>query len=631
MKGLMLPNYVRREGAHFEKKEIFLKNAITVNSTSRDLEAAGVPMLRLDQNTYALSKKDVHAFIIGDTGCGKTRRIIMPSIVMLSKTGESMVISDPKGELYKHTSNILRERGYEVQVLNFRVPRRGNRWNPLSIIEDMYRSGDPDEHEKSVIMLKDIVDILKNTVHSERDAYWENNAGDVFLGISYVLLEYGEKGSLTFENIAYASKELFEELVDKKGLRVKTFLNKLPQNSPIVNCLKSIVNLTATDTRSCVISIFENMMAPYTSQSALRDLFSASEIDVNDLGRKRTAIFFILPDDSAALYPIATVFVKQIYSTLVNLADSYDNGELPNRVSFILDEFANFARIPSCEAMLTAARSRGIRFMLVCQSMEQLQLKEKYGQEGAEILMSNCRLWIYMSCRDLNFLNRLERLMGEYVSPYTNDRYPLVSVSELQHFELGEVLVFNDRCSAMRGFLPDFTEYNFGELPKERISALPEKRPPRKADPFKFLDLCYSIASGTRSAEGYSDRMKLERDEFGAEETEDGQAQSGESQARTESRRQDRSARSLRDAIERYSREEAGKKSSSDIPEWVMPTEPDEDGSGDGSAEDRLTDTSKFIEELFSVIDPEFNDDPDDEDDDIDDGGDDDGGNDEWN
>ncbi|MCR5161224.1 MAG: hypothetical protein K6C06_05575, partial [Lachnospiraceae bacterium] len=178
---------------------------------------------------------------------------------------------------------------------------------------------------------------------------------------------------------------------------------------------------------------------------------------------------------------------------------------------------------------------------------------------------------------------------------------------------------------------PDFTEYNFGELPKERISALPEKRPPRKADPFKFLDLCYSIASGTRSAEGYSDRMKLERDEFGAEETEDGQAQSGESQTRTESRRQDRSARSLRDAIERYSREEAGKKSSSDIPEWVMPTEPDEDGSEDGSAEDRLTDTSKFIEELFSVIDPKFNDDPDDEDDDIDDGGDDDGGNDEWN
>lgn len=95
--------------------------------------------------------------------------------------------------------------------------------------------------------------------------------------------------------------------------------------------------------------------------------------------------------------------------------------------------------------------------MLVCQSMRQLH--EKYGNNAAEILMSNCRIWIYMNSRDIGFLERLSTIMGESKSKYTGEKEKLVGISELQHLDDGEVIVLNDRCYPMRGYLKDYSEY----------------------------------------------------------------------------------------------------------------------------------------------------------------------------
>jgi hypothetical protein len=490
MRRLTLPNYVRREGAKFEYTDDFLKNTVVVDSTQQHLGIAGVPLTYVDENTYATSKDELHCFIIGDSGCGKTRRIILPSILLMAKTGQSMVIADPKGELYKKTANGLKNQGYSVFVLNFRNPSRGSRWNPLGLIERMYRSGDQEQQDRAVLMLKDIVDIMKKEGESQKDRFWENAASKVFIGIAYLILEYGDVGDLTFKNISIAAKDVFSELgkntrnrfnstdndesKDKKPLSFVEFLATLPKNSPIIENL-SIITSVEKETRNSIIGVFENMVSVYTNQTSLQDLFSRSEIDIEQLGKIPTALFFILPDDSGALYPIATVFVKQIYSTLVNLADSHPSGELENRVTFLLDEFANFAQIPSFDSMLTAARSRGVRFVLVCQSME--QLNKKYKEDGAEILLANCRLWIYMSCRNLPFLKRLATLIGDYISPYTGERYPLIDVSELQHFEMGQVLILNDRSRPMMGFLPDFDKYDFGLSQAVSFADIPSKNP----------------------------------------------------------------------------------------------------------------------------------------------------------
>ena len=462
MKRLSLPNYINRTGAQFETTERFLKSTSVINSKDIELKNAGVPLTHIDENTFATSKDELHCFIIGDSGCGKTRRVILPTIRLLAKAGESMVISDPKGELYRTTSNSLAKKGYSVRVLNFRNPSKGNRWNPLGLIDELYHAGDKEQKDKALMMLSDIVDVLQQG-QMGKDPFWALAAADVFRGVSLIILEYGNKGELTFENIAITARDIIGKMNNRIGggsLEFNAFLSSLPKGSPIEQNLSVIVT-NATDTRNCIMAEFESMISLYCSQEALMDLFSTSEIDIGELGRKPTALFFILPDDTEALYPIATVFVKQIYSSLISLADEQKDGKLPNRVTFLLDEFANFAKMPSIQSMLTAARSRRIRFVLVCQSMD--QLTAKYESSGCETLLANCRTWIYMSCRNLPFLKRLEELVGYYISPYTNERCPLVDIGELQHFDIGQVLILNDRCRPVMGYLPDFSEYDFGE------------------------------------------------------------------------------------------------------------------------------------------------------------------------
>lgn len=465
MKRISLPNYITRSGARFETTERFLQSTSVVNSTETELKSAGIPLTHIDENTYATSTDELHCFVIGDSGCGKTRRVILPTIRLLAKAGESMVISDPKGELYRTTANSLREKGYTVQVLNFRNPSRGHRWNPLGLIDELYHSENSESKDKALMMLSDIVDVLQQGLQGEKDPYWAMAAGDVMRGISLIILDYGELGDLTFENISLTAREVRDQLSGSKrsfsssSTPFKDFLSSLPKGSPIYQNL-SVIITNAEDTRNCIMSVFEAMISLYSSQESLMDLFAVSEIDINTLGLSPTALFFILPDDTEALYPIATVFVKQIYSSLISLADAQRDGKLPNRVTFLLDEFANFAKMPSIESMLTAARSRRIRFVLVCQSMD--QLTAKYQEYGRETLLANCRTWVYMSCRNLPFLSRLEELIGYYISPYTNERIPLVDIGELQHFEIGQVLVLNDRCRPMMGYLPDYSKYDFG-------------------------------------------------------------------------------------------------------------------------------------------------------------------------
>lgn len=475
MKKKSLPNYISRTGSTFETEERFLKNTAVVDSTQPKLDYVGAPLTQVRDNLYATAREEMHTFIIGETGCGKTRRVIMPMIRLMAKTGQSMVIADPKGELYRNTANALRDKGYKVMVLNFRNPSRGSRWNPLGIVETMYRSGDQETKDRAMLLFKDIVDIMKQEVESAKDRFWENQASKVLIGVAQILLEYGEPNSLTFENISTTAKSIFDSMSKKESFPlseppIKKLLEALPDSSPIRENLHGFV-ASPKDTRNSIVVVFESIVSVYTNQSSLLDLFSVSEIDVADLGKRPTALYFILPDDSGALYPIATVFVKQIYSTLINNADNNPSGKLDNKVSFLLDEFANFAEIPSVDAMLTAARSRGMTFVLVCQSME--QLIKKY-REGAEVLLANCRIWVYMSCRNLPFLNRLQNLAGMYVSPYTGARYPLVSIEELQHFDMGEVLILNDRCRPMMGYLPDYSDYAFGEGPLE-LAALPDR------------------------------------------------------------------------------------------------------------------------------------------------------------
>ena len=478
----MAENY-RKRGADFESSERFLRQCDIVSSSDDSLPSSGIPLDYLGNGRYAVTKDEEHCLIIGDTGSGKTRRIIVPSVFLMAATGQSMVLSDPKGEIYQKTSGYLEKRGYDIVVINMREPRNGSRWNPLERVWKLCRSEDEDERDKGYIMLDEIIDMMASAVHSERDAFWENIAKQYLRAIAMTIIEYGEEGDLTFNNIA-ASESTISTILQRRIERRErgdndededenvffNFFSSLPPGSDIRENFQSTACITGSATVTSVTSVAHTMTMPYARQSGVRYLLYATDFNIDDIGRKKTALYFILPDETATLYPLATMLISQIYSVLVDNAFKR-GGMLGVKVNFILDEFANFPRIHNISGMLTASRSRGIRFFLVCQDVDQLEYT--YGTYGASIIRSNCLDWVYMGTRNASFLEMLESLGGTYYERYTHESYPLISVSSLERLEKGETMVFCHRCSPRLCRLPDYSEVEWKDGGGEKL--LPPK------------------------------------------------------------------------------------------------------------------------------------------------------------
>ena len=142
--------------SYFETISAFRKRCATYNLDTHKVEypseikpweyrGAGVP-LAYDNVTRDLyvDYTDAHSLIIGSTGSKKTRLIAMPTIKILSEKGESMIISDPKAELYERTAETLRAKGYRIYTINLRAVEYGQQWNPLYIPYQFYLKGEID-------------------------------------------------------------------------------------------------------------------------------------------------------------------------------------------------------------------------------------------------------------------------------------------------------------------------------------------------------------------------------------------------------------------------------------------------------------------------------------------------------
>jgi len=481
-----IPYFITPQGEYFEDYETFSASSQSAFTGQAALASCGTVLIQGKKKNEILTTRDeFHTFVIGETGSGKTRRVVLPTIRLLSKTGESMVITDPKGELYRYTAKALERKGYDVKVINLKEPLTGNRYNPLSVIDRLYHSGSEEDREEALVQVKDLLQSMKERIHDESQVFWENTASTILQGIILLILDRGKEGNLSYASISSVFQEItyivneYETKINERRPRfgetspydaLNEFVNALPSGNEIKTCLMPCIS-SSGKTRQSYLSIIGSMLAPYCDQSGLQDNMRASDLSFEQLGEKPTALFMIFPDYSDSMYTLGSLYVTQIYQALVRMADKQKNGLLRNKVYFILDEFANFARIPDISSMLTAARSRGIRFTLICQSME--QLISEYTEPGAETMMANCRVWIYMNCRNLPFLNRLVDLCGKQILS-NGSQVPLVSVSELLHLRVGEVLVLNDRCRPMRGYLPDYSEYDFGE--NTVPMAVPKKR-----------------------------------------------------------------------------------------------------------------------------------------------------------
>lgn len=427
------------DGLIFSESRMAYEQELIEDLAAFDLKSSngvfkGGPVLFRKDNICYTDGSDIHDLIIGDTGSMKTLKFVLPLIYSCAMANESMVIVDPKGELVRKSGTFLEKRGYKKIVLNWRRPQESpDHWNPFERVQNAYDNGESGKDDSENYLNDLLQSLFFGRTEKGKDPYWNELSGQIARGISKLILKIGEKLSM---------KSIIEwrHTKMKDGTLQNCFL-ALPTDSDIYQDLAGFMNLTAENTRTCIESTFDQLTSLFTASKALTEMMSDTSFKVENIGKEKTAIFLVVPDEKTTYHFLATLFITQCYESLLENADLY-GGVLPVRVNFILEEFCNMPKLDDIVAMLTAARSRNIRFHIVIQSYS--QMIDKYSENISKTVMDNCGNLIYLHTREISFLEYISKLAGK-----NEFGRPLLSVSRLQHLKKNETVIFHDRCYPM--------------------------------------------------------------------------------------------------------------------------------------------------------------------------------------
>lgn len=440
------------EEARFQSEEEMNQNYETYDFEElkdREITGAIIKAKEEDGKLKVVFAKPAHTLVIGTTGSGKTATFVNPSIQILSelKNHPSMLISDPKGELYQSNAKALRNKGYEVKVLDLRNPYNSVRWNPLERPYLLHQRAmglekeitTDEEHgcyffEGNQYWSKEEVDCaiqvrrqqLNDQVYEDlndicavlcpvtnkEEPMWESGAQHLILAIALAMLEDSDDPKLgmtkekynfySIMKVATSTEDECKELIDY-------FHNRSPLSK--ASSLSKQVMDSSDKTRGSYLSSTFDKISMFSDLS-LCALTSSNEIEFGSMGEKPIALFLQIPDEKETRHTLASMVILQAYKELVNKANSYPSLSLPRPVYFLLDEFGNLPKIHKLEQMVTVGRSRNIWLDLVIQSYS--QLSKVYDEKSADIIKSNCNIQVWIGSTDLKSAEEFSKRCGNY-------------------------------------------------------------------------------------------------------------------------------------------------------------------------------------------------------------------------
>lgn len=440
------------EQARFETETEIAKNFQTVYYDELpETEVKGIPIIAYEEKhrlkvTFSPS---THALAIGTTGSGKTTTFVSPTIQILatSKTKPSMIISDPKGELYQMHAKKLKDEGYTVKILDLRNPYNSVRWNPMEsaylnytrmlnlekeviIHEDRgtyefdgkeyYNPKDKDaavqvkKQQLSDIVYEDLHDIITVLcpITNKNEPMWEGGARNFVLAIALAMLEDCANPELNMTKEKYNFYSLMKVATSTDD-ECTELLNYFKWRSPLskaVSLSKQVLD-SSDKTRGSYLSSTFDKLSMFADLS-LCALTSQNEIEFAEMGEKPIALFLQIPDEKETRHTLAAMVILQAYKELVRKANDYPTLSLPRPVYFILDEFGQLPQIHKLEQMITVGRSRNIWLNLVVQSYA--QLAKVYDEKSADIIKSNCNTQIFIGTTDYKTIEEFSKRCGNY-------------------------------------------------------------------------------------------------------------------------------------------------------------------------------------------------------------------------
>lgn len=327
-----------------------------------------------------------HIAIFGASGTRKSRGVIRPAMFSAIRRGESIIVTDPKAELYNDMSKLFRKHGYTVKVFNLVSPEHSDSWNCMS-----------DLHGDTLMSQVLTNVIISNTSNGKGDHFWDNGESNLLKAL-VLYVDQDRTRTLSEKNLP----AVYQMLTQYSERQLTALFEKLPFEHPA----RAPYNLfsQASDTVRSGIILGLGTRLQVLQNEAVRNITSRSDIDLTAPGKEKCAYFIILSDQDATMAFLSSLFFSFLFIKLVRFADGSPGGKCPVPVNLIFDEFNNVGKLGAapdgsdfCRSLSTV-RSRDIRIMLAVQSLGQLQ--NRYPNNLWSEIIGNCDIQLMLGCTD---------------------------------------------------------------------------------------------------------------------------------------------------------------------------------------------------------------------------------------
>lgn len=460
-----------------------------------------------EEKLQIITTHPTHALIIGATGSGKTQSVSLPfaELMARSKMNASMVITDPKKEIYNKTASAFRDGGHNVKVIDFTDFKNTDRWNPLTPIFRHYRklrgvrksvkvtevdgvlynefngkiytsqeeldfaiNTEESLHSSEIDFRIDaITELVCTTEDSEKDE-WSEGAKAIFKGILYGMLEDSDPNDrkfplITEETFSIDTLITIFDSFDGSGEDCDNgyFNDRDHLTSKAYSLVSSTLLISAKTTSSGYISVLASYISRYRD-AAIRQITCANSFDFEDFddGKTPTVIYIVFKDETSTYDTLIGLFLAELYRALVDMIRK--KGQNRNDpFYFLLDEFGNLPAFPDFDRVTSLGRARNIWFWVILQSYAQLD--EVY-KKKATTIKNNLTTHIFLGTNDYETKESFSKECGMHtvissssvlrgntdkIEYFDKETTPLIPVSHLSKLPASECIITGMNINAV--------------------------------------------------------------------------------------------------------------------------------------------------------------------------------------
>lgn len=398
-----------------------------------------------------------HMFVIGGTGSGKTRGIMIPNVINALKKKQNIIFFNTKIEGMEYTMQIAKDNGYKIHTLNLIDTKESDHFNPLAQPEKDFLSKDESRRERAENFLYEKASSLAESANTnEKDAYWAISAKTAIYAASKTILLLKEKhlynAPLTFAEIY----KMIDRWKDNGRYTERLLSKEYISSDPGIVSGINILSKTGMNTGGTHISTIGASISKYLDNRIFRTFTSETTFDFEDILEGPSIIYVTVPATLPEMAKLAGNIIEDFYQKIVVASDSGE-GKLKRKTIFVLDEFANLG-LPKTMVtdVISEGRTRNINVILAFQNIS--QLNDIYEKAVVDTIIANA-VAVTLPTNDPIWSQTMEENSGKRIGEFSGMELPNLYANDVLELKPRTGIVKTPGNALFKVSVPDLSEY----------------------------------------------------------------------------------------------------------------------------------------------------------------------------